>query len=150
MDRRTYIYWATPLFVLLSCGPMLESLLGPLGALIVAGVLIVIAWGVVWLRLYKSQRLRPECAVLTILPHSLYFIDCQASTHLFAHSPAWQNLYALTWLGFAGVGIASMRPGMGEVGRPWRQDPVFLLMSALILLYTGSTFIQYYTALTSL
>lgn len=154
MDRRKYIYLATPLFVLLSCGRLLEELLGTAGALAVAGVAAVIAWGLVWLRLYKQRRLRPEFAVLSILPQSIYFIDKQVNSQLFTDSPAWQNLYALTWLGFVVVGIASIRPITGDTPAPGAsrllRDPVFVLMTPLICLYALVTFTQYYTTLSSI
>lgn len=150
MPRRTYIYLALPLFVLLSCGQMLEAWLGATGALLVATLLILLAWGVVWLRFY-SMKYRPEFAVLSVLPQGIYFVSRYAGTHCFEESPALQNLYALTWLGFAGVSIMSMRSSSAEKGAlPARKDPVFLLMAPLILLYSASTFTQYYSTLSSL
>lgn len=151
MNRRTYIYWAAPLFILLSCGPMLESLLGATGALAVAAVAALAAWGVVWLRLYKMERLRPEFAVLSILPQSIYFIERYAGSHLFENAPAWQNLYALTWLGFIAVAITTVRCGVAEPpALSPAKDPLFLLMIPLICLYAGCTFIPYYSAISSL
>lgn len=148
MERRTYIYLATPLFILLSCGTAMESMLGATGALAAASVLSIVAWGVVWMRLYKMQRLRPEFAVLSILPLIIYYIDRYSETHLFADSPSWQNLYALTWVGFIWVAIASMRQGVCDTpARPLGKDPVFLLMMPLTLLYAASTFINYYTVI---
>lgn len=151
MERRTYIYLATPLLVFLSCGRLLEAQLGATWALVVAAALILPTWGIVWARLYRAQMLRPEFAVLSILPHSIYFISKQADTALFAQSPACQNLYALTWLAFAGVSMASVSTGRGDTpARRPLQDPVFLLLGFLILIYTVTTFFQYYTDLTSL
>lgn len=146
MNRRTYIYSALPLFVLLSCGQLLSACLGALGALIVASVAIIIAWGVVWVRMY-SIKLRPEMAVLSILPHAIYFVSRYADTAIFQQSPAWQNLYALTWLGFAGAMIATMRP---QPPTTWGKDPVCWLMIPLIIFYTISTFYKYYTTLAAL
>ena len=146
MTRRAYIYMALPLFVILSCGPLLCAQLGELGALILASVFMLVAWGVVWLRFYRLKY-RPELAVLSILPQGIYFISRYVGTQLFAQSPALQNLYALTWLGFAGVSIASMR---SDDRRPAAKDPVFLLMIPLILLYCVTTFTPYYTTLISL
>lgn len=153
MERRQYIYRALPLFILLSCGQLLIAWLGGLGALIVASIAIIITWGVVWMRLYAMQGLfRPEFAVLSILPHSIYFVERYVGSRIFEESPAWQNLYALTWLGFVSVGIASMRRGACDAPAPGgaSKDPVFLLMIPLILLYAITTFIPYYTALASL
>lgn len=150
MSRRTYIYLALPLFILLSCGQLLGAWLGPLWALVVAAGLIIVAWGAVWLRLY-GLKYRPEFAVLSVLPHGIYFVSRYAGTSLFEESPALQNLYALTWVGFAGISIASMRSGACDTqALPAGKDPVFLLMIPLILLYSISTFIQYYSTLASI
>lgn len=153
MERRKYIYLAIPLFALLGSGRALEGMLGGLGALIVATVVLVAAWGVVWLRLYRMGRLRPEFAVLSVLPQGIYFAERQLSTNLIAQSPACQNLYALTWLGFIGVAIASIRPTKGDAPAPlppMRRDPLSLLMVPIICAYAVFTFVQYYTTLTSL
>ena len=154
MTRRTYIYWALPLFALLSCGPMLGSgAVGSLGVLLAASVAILVAWGVMWLRLYGLfPNSRPEFAVLGVLPHAIYYASRYFGIQAFAQSPAWQNLYALTWLGFAGVGIVSMRQGVRDGAPRLRtsQDAVFLLMIPIILLYSASTFTAYYTQLTAL
>lgn len=151
MNRRTYIYCATPLLVLLSCGQMLENLLGATWALVLAGVVMLVVWGLVWMRLYKMEGLRPEFAVLSILPHSIYFFAQQFGTEFIAQSAALRNLYFLSWLGFAGVAIASVRPSAGDTPTPRKKnDAVFLLMAPLICLYSLYTFVQYYTSLTSL
>lgn len=152
MNRRTYIYLAVPLFVLLSCGQMFINTLGITWASLLAYVFIIAAWGVVWMRLYSTKLLRPEFAMLTILPHSIYFISKQVDTHIFEQEPMWQNLYMLTWIAFAWVSIRSIRSTGIDTPRlqPMRKDPIFLLLVPLILLYTVSTFVQYYTALTSL
>ena len=146
MNRLPYIYVAIPLFVLLSCGDVLRSVAG--SAMIVAvGALCVVAWGVVWLRLYKRQILRAEFSLLSILPYCIYYIAEQTGSRLFADSPTWSNLYALSWLGFIVVGIASVRPD--AVGVPALKDPVFLLMTPLIILYAVSNFLQTYPTLST-
>lgn len=153
MERRTYIYWALPLFVFLSCGQLLCDTLGTPGALIVAGLAILVAWGVVWMRLYGMlSAVRPEFAVLSVLPHGIYFVSRYFGTQVFSQSPAWQNLYALTWLGFAGVGIASVRSGAKDNAamRQSKKDPAFFLLTLMILFYSIVTFTQYYTTLISL
>lgn len=146
MDRRTYIYWAFPLFVLLSCGHMLCTALGELGGFIVGVVAILVAWGVVWLRLYSSKLMRPEFAVLSVLPFALYFICRYMGSALFQESPVWQNLYALTWLGFVIVGLISMRRGAMEISQA--KDSTYYFLVPLILIYSAFTFFQYYNTLT--
>lgn len=146
MNRRTYIYSALPLFVLLSCGQLLSACLGSLGALIVACIAMLAAWGLVWVRMYGLKQ-RPELALLSILPHGIYFVSRYIDTAIFEQSHAWQNLYALTWLGFAGVMIATMRPQPPTL---WSKDPVCWLMIPLIIFYTISTFYKYYTTLAAI
>lgn len=151
MDRRHYIYWATPLFILLSCGQAMVAMLGATGALIAGGAAAAAAWGVVWLRLYRQRRLRPEFAVLSILPQVIYLVDCKLEHPLAEEGPMWQNLYALTWIAAAAVLIASVRPAAGDTASAvlprLTADPIFLLMTPLICLYSGATFVQYYTSL---
>lgn len=144
MERRKYIYSAIPLFVLLSCGRGMEALLGSMGALILAGVIILAAWCLVWLRLY-GKGIRPEFAVLSVLPQGVYFISRYLGTQSFAQSAAWQNMYALAWLGFAVVSIASVKEPQLRAS----QDPVFLLLVPLILFYSATTFFSYYSTLSS-
>lgn len=141
MNRRLYIYWALPLFVLLGCGRNLAWLVGS-GALMLAIALplILLTWGVVWLRLYRSKLLRPELAVLAILPQSLYFAAKYTGFHANTHS---QTLFVLAWLGFAFVVIESMRTGEGEPPKRASKDAVFLLMCAAVVLYASTTMAQY-------
>ncbi len=147
MNRLSYIYVAIPLLVLLSCGELLRTVVGG-GLIVVAAALVVITWGVVWLRLYRQRGLRPEFSILCVLPYTIYYIAQQTGSRIFSDHPMWGNLYALSWLGFIVVGIASVRPD--EVGvRPYR-DPVFLLMTPLIILYSISSFFQTYPTLTTL
>ena len=145
MKRLTYIYWATPLFVLLGCGRFFEGLLGATGALIAGLILVLALWGVVWLRLYGMNRVRPEFAVLAILPQAIYYI-AQAlpkdEMSMFTGA-AWQNMYFLCWLGTIAVGILSLRPGRQDTRRPVRQDAAFLLMSALLTLFSLGTWASY-------
>ena len=76
MKRLNFIYSAVPLFVLLSCGPLLTGLLGTTAVMLaVVFLFIVFAWGVVWMRLYTGGRLRPEFGILSVLPHSIYYLS---------------------------------------------------------------------------
>ena len=122
--------------------------MGSVGALIVAGILIIISWGVVWLRL-GYMGLRPEFAVLSILPQAIYFVEQQTHSGLFVDSVFWQNMYALIWMGFAGVSLVTVRLCAADgAKRSLFRDPVYLLISLLIVIYTISTFGQYYPTLT--
>lgn len=149
MKRRPYIYIAVPLFVILSCAGVLESLFGT-SVLVVSSALIVVAWGTVWLRMYR-HRGHPELAVLTILPFAAYYIVHQTGSPVFSLYPVCANFYALAWLAFAGVSIQSVLPDADTDGNvpTLRKDPVFLLMVPLILLFSCSCFLNFYSALTS-
>lgn len=144
MNRLTYIYWVLPLFALLGCGPSLVGLMGAGWALAVAIPLILLAWGAVWMRLYGTGLLRPEAAVLTVLPHSIYFIAAYSGTSFFTTAPAAQNLYALSWLAFAIVIILSMRTAKtdGKQLRP-SKDAVFILMALVTIAYSFGAMASY-------
>ena len=150
MNRRLYIYIGVPLFVLLSCSSALESLFGQASVLVVASMLIVVAWGVVWRRLYRRNA-HPELAVLMILPFATYYIVHQTGSPVFSTYPSWANLYALSWAAFVAVGLYSLLPdrGSNEKTPSWRRDPVFLLMLPLIVIFSLSCFVNYYSALTA-
>lgn len=140
MNRLKYIYWITPLLVLLSCGRMLTDILGGgfLLWLIVAPALLI-TWGVVWMRLYGMPRMRPEFAILSILPQSIYFI-CRSSGSEALHQPIWQNFYTLLWIGFAIVMILSMKPGHPtDPQLPASKDRIFVFMAILAALYAFTT-----------
>lgn len=144
MKRQTYIYWFLPLFVFLSCGNTLAGLMGSGWALAVASPVIILAWAVVWLRLYYSRLLRPEAAVLAVLPHSIYFMARFMGTDFFTHA-AGQNLYALAWLAFVFVAIASMRLSPADVQKrvKWSRDAVFILMCLVTVAYAMGAMASY-------
>ena len=140
MNRLKYIYLITPLLVLLSCGRMLTDILGCGGLLwlIIAPVLLI-TWGVVWMRLYGMPRMRPEFAILSILPQSIYFI-CRCSDSTVLHTTVWQNIYTLLWIGFAIVMILSMKPGHPtDPKHPVSKDRIFIFMALLALIYAFTT-----------
>lgn len=145
MQRTTYIYRLVPLMVVLSCGRLIEGLLGSLGALVTGLAVAVAAWALVWLRLFGMRRLRPEFAVLAILPQSLYFIlkfvDKETLTPFLA--PAWQNMYFVAWLVAVGTIIFSMRPGYHDDRRPVSRDPLFIMMTIITIAYGASTWANY-------
>lgn len=146
MKRQSYIYTAIPLFVLLSCGSLMQGLFGASGALIAASIVILVTWSVVWMRLFGMRRVRPEFAVLTVLPQAIYFILKAAGSEVTATfaAPAWQNMYFLTWLAAVAVIILSLRPGhRDDTHRPMSQDPVFILTTILTCVYGFSTWAGY-------
>ncbi len=140
MKRLNYIYWCVPLFVLLSCGSLLTGVLGT-GLLMLAVVfaLILVIWGVVWIRLYMGGRLRPEFAILTVLPHSAYYLATYFRSSLFTDIN-WQNAYGLSWLAFVAVMFISLRPDKSDEKRErMSKDRTFILMSILTVVYAWST-----------
>lgn len=144
MNRLKYIYLSVPLFVLLSCGSLLTGILGT-GWILAAAItpLILITWGVVWMRLYSTGGVRPEFAILTVLPHSVYYL-VKASGSRILHEAAWQNAYALVWIAFAVVYIMSLRPRHKEdTPRPIAKDQIFLMMCILTIIYSGYTFLSF-------
>ncbi len=102
---------------------------------------MLVVWGAVWARLCRLN-MRPEFAVLSILPQFVFFISQYMQTTLFNETPFWGTLYALFWTGCLGVLITTALPDTRET-TPWR-DPVFLLLIPLTVLFTVSGFLQYY------
>lgn len=140
MNRLKYLYWITPLMILLSCGRMLTDILGTGWVLAVVMIpLILLTWGIVWLRLYGARILRPEFAILSILPQSIYFAAKSTGTELL-YQPILQNLYVLAWVGFAIVMILSLKPKHKEDKNiPLSKDLIFGMMSILTVVYAFTT-----------
>lgn len=140
MKRLNFIYSAVPLFVLLSCGPLLTGLLGATAIMLsVVFLLIIIAWGVVWMRLYTGGRLRPEFGILSVLPHSIYYLSVYTHTKVFT-DPTWQNMYGLSWLAFVGVMLIALRPGRPDENHSrMAKDRTFIMMAILTIAYAWST-----------
>ncbi len=123
----------------------MHGILGGLGALIVGMIVVLITWGVVWMRLYGMRRLRPEFAVLSILPQAIYYVVKyigEKSLEPF-FTPAVQNLYFLTWVAAMGVIIFTLRPGYHDDRLPVRHDPMFIMMSILTIAYGITTWANY-------
>ena len=144
MSRLKYIYLSVPLLVLLSCGPLLSGLLGTgwtLAAVITP--LILLTWGIVWMRLYGTGKARPEFAILSILPFAVYYLEKAGISSILAE-PAWQNLYAIMWVAFAAIYIISLRPGHKEdKALPAAKDQVFIMMSIVTVIFSGYTFLTF-------
>lgn len=140
MKRLNFIYSAVPLFVLLSCGPLLTGLLGTTAVMLaVVFLFIVIAWGVVWMRLYTGGRLRPEFGILSVLPHSIYYLSVYFQTKTFT-DPTWQNIFGLSWLAFVGVMLIALRPGKPDENHTrMSKDRTFIMMAILTIAYAWST-----------
>ncbi len=146
MTRRAYMYCSVPLFTLLGCGSSFVHMAGALWALILSLLLALPAWGLVWGRLYASGRLRPEFAVLSVLPQLIFFILMYSGQHgassAFA-APAWQNLYFLLMVAAVAVQIISFRPGLQDEQRRPTQDPPFIFLSVLLIANGVLSWVQY-------
>ena len=130
--------------VLLSCGSMLTACLGTgwLMWLVVIPI-ILMTWGVVWIRLFGLNNMRPEFAILTIIPQSIYFIAKSSGSEMM-QQPAWQNLYAILWIVFCIIIIKSLRPEhKTDKKMPLVKDQTFIMMSILTVIYAFTTWVSY-------
>lgn len=143
MKRLTYIYWAAPLTLALNSVP---GLLGNgTAALLAASVLAIALWGVVWMRLYTNKKLRPEFAILSILPATAgYFVAAMgAEVQELLQTPTWQNMYFFLWVATLFVYLRTLLPAPQEEKRPLRKDPVLLFIGALCTLYLLSSWVSF-------
>lgn len=130
--RLTYIFSALPLLVLLNNIPFF---FGGIWQIVVAGILALALWGVVWMRLYATRRLRPEFAVLFVLPQTLAYIILFAGKEDTAYllTPMVQNLYFLLWMGTVFTGIKSVAAGPWEMPAKGNKDTLYIVMTVLII-----------------
>lgn len=135
MKRLTYIYCIAPLTVALNTLPGMLGIGYP--GLIVAVVLAVAVWALVWFRIYHTGRLRPEFAVLTVVPVlSYYFIQAAGVEYIqIFNSPIIQNFNFLLWLGSIFVYIRSFLPAPQEYRGRLATDSVFIFMSIISTVY---------------
>ncbi|MCI7699419.1 MAG: hypothetical protein MSQ05_08520 [Akkermansia sp.] len=143
MKRLTYIYGAVPLFALLSCAPTAAAAFGVTAMLCLGSLILIAAWGLVWLRMFGMPGKRPEFSILAVLPHGVYL----ALKTIGAENPAalepftaniYQGLYLLIWIASACLLIGTLRPGPEDPAKPASKDPVFIVMCVLIAAYTAS------------
>ena len=111
MKQRNYFYTLAILWSLLSCAPSLKQTLNPILWLILVSVCILAVWVITWLRLYTSQRMRPEFAILTVFPFLIYLYLIYIGQSLIEQmqAPLWGNLYFLTWLVAAFISSNSLK-----------------------------------------
>lgn len=149
MTRRTYIYLAIPLFVLLGSTALFDRAFGAECSMALHALLLVVAWGVVWMRLYAARCLRPEFSLLSILPFSIYLLTrYMGAAEVFQQTLIFQNIYGLSWLGFMWVAFVSMRTAPCDPRQESvRRDPVYLLLIPIILIYTFATFTTQFSEL---
>ncbi|MDO5449765.1 MAG: hypothetical protein Q4F30_02635 [Akkermansia sp.] len=138
MKRLPYIYWGIPAaFVLtLLVGGVSGGLLHPAPALGLASVAALVLWGATWLRLYGTQKLRPEFSVLAVVPQMVYYAMHAAGPEVLEQlkGDAYQNFYALLWLAAGFTLMRALLPGpQDEVAG--KRDGVFIFMSIILVLY---------------
>ncbi len=134
MKRLHFIYAAAPLTVALNAVP---GMLGGIWRMVVAGILAVLLWAVVWLRVYTNKRLRPEFAVLAIIPALAYHILAAAGPQYAAtfSTPGWQNFNFFLWLAGIFVTIRALLPTPQEFKGRLVTDSVYIFMTIITVVY---------------
>lgn len=138
MKRLTFIYCVSPLTVALNTipGMLSDSVLRMIAAIVLA----LSVWGVVWVRLYGTGKLRPEFAVLSVVPALSYQFILTAGSEYMAifNSPAWQNFNFFLWLGTIFVYIRAFLPTRDEYKGRLAGDSVFIFMTLITIFYSLS------------
>ena len=134
MKRLNFIYAAAPLTVALNTLP---GMLGGVWQLVTAGVLAVMLWAVVWLRVYTNRKLRPEFAIMVIVPalgyHILQWAGPEYATTFY--TPGWQNFNFFLWLASMFVTIRALLPTPQEYKGRLAGDSVFIFMTIITVVY---------------
>ncbi len=143
MNRKVYMYWVLPLFTLLSSIPIYFNLLGTIAALILALILLVTTWGVVWMRLYMTQLARAEFSILAILPMAFYTYLRAVPAALDTMGGAmWSNLYFFFWVGTAVIGFISFKPAVNERPAKGERDVTRIILSSICIIFCLATWVQ--------
>lgn len=146
MKRLKFIYLAAPLTVALNAIP---CMLGDVWRLVTAIALALALWAVMWVRLYHTGKLRPEYAVLAIVP-ALCFHVLQSIGPEYAATfttPGWQNFNFFLWLAAIFVTIRAMLPAKDEYSGRLAADSVFIFMSIITVVYGISCWATTHTLL---
>ncbi len=135
MKRLTYIYLAAPLTVALNAVPCMVD---GMWRVLVASALGLVLWAVIWLRVYHTRKLRPEYAVLAIIPALCNHVLHGAGPEYIQtfSSPGWQNFNFFLWVAAALVMIRSLLPTKQEYSGPISGDAVLIFMSLITIAYT--------------
>ncbi|MBR5194547.1 MAG: hypothetical protein IKW48_00235 [Akkermansia sp.] len=134
MKRLHFIYYAAPLTVALNTLP---GMLGGIWRVVVTVVLALVLWGVVWVRLFTNKKLRPEFAILSILPPCCYYLMSVLSPefrNIFT-SPGWQNFNFFLWLVSIFISIRALLPTPKEHQGRLATDSVLIFMSIITTVY---------------
>lgn len=141
MKRLAYILWACPLATALQTVPMLCC--HPLYRLLAAMALALGLWAVVWVRLYANRRLRPEFAVLAVLPQLWFYgLGYAGDAAAALTTPFWQNLYFFAWCATAFVGVRALLLGPSDDKPGGRVDSVLVFMSIITAAFCLSSWLD--------
>ncbi len=134
MKRLTFIYLAAPLNVALNTIP---GMLGGTWQMISAIMLGLVLWSVVWLRVYANGKIRPEFAVLSVLPAvSCQIIQSAGEEYItMFNTVGWQNLNFFLWLAAIFVNIRALLPTPAEYRGRLAADSVLIFMSIITTVY---------------
>lgn len=135
MNRLKFIYLAAPLTVALNTLPgMVEGV----WRIVAAAVIALVLWAVVWIRIYHNGKLRPEYAVLAVVPAVCFHILQGAGPDYLAtfSTPGWQNFNFFLWLASIFVIIRALQPTTEEYKGRMAADSVLIFMSIVTTAYS--------------
>ena len=146
MKRLQYIYSAAPLTVALNAIP---SMLDGAWRIAAAIVLALVLWTVTWFRVYTNKKLRPEFAILVIVPAlSFHVIQAAGADYIEAfRTPALQNFNFFLWLAATWVTIRAFMPTSQEYSGRVARDSVFIFMTIITVVYHLSSWASTHTIL---
>ena len=134
MKRLNFIYTAAPLTVALNALP---GMLDGVWRMLAAGVLALALWAVVWLRVYTTKKLRPEFAIMAVVPALSYHLLGAAGPEYAAsfQTPGWQNFNFFLWIASIAVTIRALLPTPQEYKGRLATDSVFIFMTIITVVY---------------
>lgn len=134
MTRLKFIYLAAPLTVALNALP---GFLNGVWRIAAALILALVLWAVVWMRVYFTSKLRPEYAVLAIIPAVVYHVMQTIGVEYIAtfNTPGWQNFNFFLWIAAIVVTIRALLPSAQEFRGRLATDSVFIFMSIITTVY---------------
>lgn len=134
MSRKTYFYALIIVGTFLNIAMGSKDALGEVLWLIINALLIIVAWGCVWMRLFETAQLRAELSILTILPSAIFIYLMSVGKPMLAYYSEFFNLVA--WAIAALVLIVSIRPTLPEKKLLDGRDYSGSILLVLVLLYS--------------
>ena len=135
MNRLKFIYLAAPLTVALNTLP---GMLDGVWRMVSAAAIALALWAVVWIRIYHNGKLRPEYAVLAVVPAVCHHVLQGAGSDYLAtfSTPGWQNFNFFLWLAVIFVIIRALLPTPDEYKGRMSGDSVLIFMSIITVAYS--------------